>query len=321
MEEVTQHFIQSGFTLMQFKVRPLLALLAEALPELNVADEKDENPGVDSKTSFQKELDRLKKKDINFKKMIKNCKKNYTDKGPVSLDVHFLLKLMIETKFLELSDPNKGKCRLHHSDKCCSSCDHTQNEKKCKGCDTTENHCGIICCKHCNVCYRCHRDQLKRSKVLYMDGTKSLNDTKENLKICWVFPLMDSLSTLMKCRNLVHETPETVEPFLTGKSNSIGNFMNVKNVDYLCREIHFSAAVLCMAVIKSIPFAEDIKIKAKEMEQVIDKMFVYTDGNCQLARPSHAELKAYLEYVVEKKVAEEFEKRSKKGVYLVKNRF
>ena len=290
----SEQFFQSIVVLMQFKVQPLVALLAEALLALDEAVGKDESP-VDSETLFKKKIDQLKKEDPSFKNMSRNCKRNISDNVDfkvLSLDVHFLLKLMIETNFLGLSDPKKGKCGLHNTEKCCSSCDHTQNDKKCKGCNTPEKHCGIICCKYCNVCYRCHRDQLKRSKVLYMDGTKSLNEFKENLKICWVFPLIKSLSTLMKCRNFVHETDATVKAFLTGQSECIGDFTNLKSVDQLCREIHFSTAVLCMVLRKSIPFAEDVQIKAKEMEIIIDKMFIYTDEKCQLAPPNQREEKA-----------------------------
>ena len=324
----TEQFLQSVFALMQFKVQPLLALLAEAFSELDAADEKDASKdecSVDnSKTMFRKKLDQLKMKDPgSFKRMIKNCKKNIPDEGHInilSLDVHFLLKLMIETKFLGLPDSNKEKCSMNHGDKCCSSCDHTQDEKKCKGCKTPEKHCGITCCKHCNVCYECYHEKL-RVKLPYMNGKKSLDELIQNLRICWVFLLKKSLPTLMKCRNLVHETSEKIKPFFAGESNCIGNFKDMKNVDQLCRDIHFSTSVLCMVLMKSIPFKKDIQTRAKEMKQEIDEMFVYTaDGKCQLARPSQEELKAYIKYVVSEQMIEEFEKRNKEGVYLFKNR-
>ena len=333
--EKAKEFLSSVYALVQFEIQPLLALLAETFSELNVAEDLAENNNhvVDSKphlTPIQKELDRVKDEQ-NLKKMNNNLKKD--NLGNVSSwDVLYLLKLLKETSFLRITDHKKGKCRLHHTDKCCSNCDHTQKEK-CKFCNTPKKHCGIICCKYCNICHRCHQDQLKHTKKPYILNNISLSDLKKSQKVCWVFHLMKSLEFITDCRHLVHYPPKKTEPFFSCITKEIGDFKNqFDGSNHLCREIHFAVAVIYMTILNPLKPCEEMTNKAKEIERKIDNMFIYNNGDCQMVLPSPKEEAAYqkhlstivdmVEKCLEEKLAEQFEKLeiNKGGMYLVLHR-
>ena len=283
----SKEFLASVHSLTANEVHQLAALLADAFSKFNDGDrdyEKDKKGA-----SFLKGIQRIIK-EPNFVKMHINTKmplfKNFK-KGILkdsidieSLDVQFLLKLMKETSFLNL-ELKQGKCKRHNGDTCCQYCDHDQEGKKCKQCYTTKSDCGKICCSSCNECLNCQRRNLKDGKDEYLKGKIELNELKQHCKVCWMFPLKESLGILLNCRNLVHEPVKKIEPFFQNEEGSIGEFKNINNLDHICKEIHFAAKVLTLGLSKSKLFDEDVTKKAEEIEERIDKLFYY-DGASQL---------------------------------------
>ena len=299
-------FLESESCLRINEIQPLAALLADAFSKYNddcnvTGDDSGGNEKEGS--SFLKGIQRIIK-EKSFVNMNINTKKDLfedPEKCTIlrdtvdikSLDVQFLLKLMKETSFLKLEKQGKeGKCQRHNGEKCCKYCDHDQEGKKCKQCDTTKSDCGKICCSSCNVCLKCHRRNLKDGKNEYLKGNIKMDDLKQSNQVCWMFPLKESLTTLLNCRNLVHVPSEKIEQLLKNGGGSIGEFQNIKNLDHLCKEIYFAATVLTLVLSKSNLFDRDVGKKAKEIEKRIDNMFYYDrTSQLRLSHPSMA--KAY----------------------------
>ena len=285
------------------EIEPLAALLADAFSKNNDGDGDGDGDDDKKGSSFLKGIKRImkepsfKRMDINTKKpLFKDTKKNIL-KDTIdieTLDVQFLLKLMKETSFLKLENI-KGNCQRHNCETCCHYCDHDQEGKKCKRCETTQSDCGKICCSSCNECLKCQRSNLKQGKDEYMKGNIKMAELKQHCKVCWMFPLKESLETLQKCRNLVHESIKKIKPFFKNENGgSIGEFQNVANLDQLCREIHFAATVLTLVLSKSTLFDEDV-VKAKEFEQRIDKLFYY-DSSLKLRLVSDPSMEKAYQY-------------------------
>ena len=315
-----KEFLSSVYALIVNEIQPLASLLADTFSKYNDSDEvkltgvEDVDDGVENEdgdnkkgSSFLKGINRIMKEqsfvkmNINTKKHLFKDSKKCILKDSIdieSLDVQFLLKLMKETSFLKL-EHKQGGCKRHNSETCCQYCDHNQEGKKCKKCDTTKSDCGKICCSSCNECLRCQRCNLKHGKDEYLKGKIELNELKQHCKVCWMFPLKESLEILQKCRNLVHESLKKIEPFFKNENGGfIGDFKNIKNLDHLCKEIYFAATALTLVLSKSNLFDEDVVNKAKEIEERIDKMFYY-DASSKLTLVSNLSMeKAYENFKV-----------------------
>ena len=313
-----KEFLSSVYALIVNEIQPLASLLADTFSKYNDSDvvkstgveDVDDGSDGDKKngSSFLKGIKRIMKEqsfvkmNINTKKQLFKDSKKCILKDSIdieSLDVQFLLKLMKETSFLKLEQQH-GECKRHNSEKCCKDCDHDPKEgKKCKQCDTTKSDCGKICCSSCNECLKCQRRNLKDGKDEYMKGNIKLDELKLHCKVCWVFPLKESLEILQKCRNLVHESLKKIEPFFKNENGGfIGDFKNIKNLDHLCKEIYFAATALTLVLSKSNLFDEDVIIKAREIEERIDKMFYY-DTSSKLTLVSDLSMeKAYENFKV-----------------------
>ena len=288
----SKEFLSSVYSFTVKEIQPLAALLADAFSKYNDSDVvkltgvEDVDDGVedgedgDNKkgSSFLKEIKRIMKEpsfmkmNINTKKELFKDSKKCILKDSIdieSLDVQFLLKLMKETSFLKL-EQKQGGCKRHNSETCCQYCDHNQEGKKCKKCDTTKSDCGKICCSSCNECLRCQRRNLKDGKDEYLKGKIDMAELKKHCKVCWMFPLKESLEILQKCRNLVHLSSKKIE-----SGGCIGEFQNIKNLDRLCKEIYFAATVLTLVLSKSNLFDERVVKKAEEIEKRIDDLFYY----------------------------------------------
>ena len=294
-----KEFLSSVYSLTVNEIQPLAALLADTFSKYN--DGADVKKG----SSFLKGIKRIMKEpsfvkmNINTKKQLFKDFKKCILKDSIdieNLDVQLLLKLMKETSFLKL-EHKQGECKRYNSETCCKDCDHDQEGKKCKQCYTTKSDCGKICCSSCNACLRCHRDQLKRGKEEYLKGNIKKDGLKQHCKICWIFPLKESLEILIKSRNLVHESLKKIEPFFQNENKgSIGDFKNIKNLDHLCKEIYFAATVLTLVLSKSKLFDEDVTKKAEEIEERIDKLFYYDDPSSKLRLVSDPFMEKACEY-------------------------
>ena len=307
----SKDFLASAYCLTINEINPLVALLADAFSKLEYDDDGNiigyKHGDNDKKgSSFLKRIEQImgeksfEKMNINTKKPLfedhkKNILKDTIDIE--TLDVQFLLKLMKETSFLKLEN-KEGECKLHNGDKCCQYCDHDQEGKKCKQCDTIKSDCGIICCSSCVRCLRCHRHQLKSSEEDYWKNKITMVQLKQ-CKICWMFPLKQSLEILLKCRNLVHESPTKIEPFFKNESGgSIGEFKNITDLDQLCKKIYFAATVLSIVLSKSTLFDESVKEKAIEIEERIDKLFYYNHYMKLILVSDPVKEKTYKHYIL-----------------------
>ena len=307
----SEEFLASVYSLIVKEIQPLAALLVDAFSKYNDNDQDGDNDNEGS--SFLKGIQRImgeknfEKMNLNTKKpLFKDHKKNIL-KDTIDikiLDVQLLLKLMKETTFLKL-EHKRGKCIRHNGDTCCKDCDHDHEGTKCKQCDTTKADCGKICCSSCKGCLRCHRYQLKSSEENYWKNKITMDQLKQ-CKICWMFPLIQSLEILLKCRNLVHEPAAKIEPFfMDGNGGSIGEFRKITDLDQLCKKIYFAATVLTIVLSKSSLFDASVKEKAKQIEKRIDDLF-YFNHSIKLRLVSDPVTKeAYEHFIVDLKVVKD----------------
>ena len=255
-------------------------------------DEASSPTSIGPNEVFARVLSTLSKKDKTFSKFLKDSKykmshgklfQNGKTSKPLlkeidvmGLDSSFLLNLLINTDFLEIS-ATQGKCGRNHSSQCCSNCNHLSANGMCNNCNKAKSHCeelAMICCSECNLCTSCCKHEYDR----FYKAAMSKNAQPNAYQDCVMYIFKNYLlKDAINFRNLFHLTLHDCEDFLNGRpSPSFSKFhsSNLNTAEELLQHIEIVMnSMICLMEIcfknKSLPIGINevkLRLECKDLE-------------------------------------------------------
>jgi len=280
------HQLLKNVYVLNIYIQELVAIVAKtfALNHKCLEGESRDDPDVAFSKVLCEEKLNIKKfaSDKKFKLLQSEIFQNGKSKNPLNtsinatrLDSAFLLSLMLNTDFLDISHKD-GTCAsksTKHQNKCCVDCNH-EKQRECSKCQSSKKTCdGLskICCNEdlCQLCISCTISGYKKFHSAAMKGIVPPN----HYKYCPISVVKETLSHLLNFRNLFHLTAALAKDFTNGLIR-LEKFPEIKTTKELLLHMNIMCSTL-FSLVKNNRFKHQVASEEiEEIQKTIDCIFV-----------------------------------------------